>query len=257
ARCRRPSGAATPAAARTTARRTRLGRPLGARRPGPAGALRRGRPALLGLVLLGLVLLGLIAGAPVLLGPTLLRVIGLERSAHLLVERCPIGHQDSSLSAASAVPSAASSIVTPASTSALLSPPTPSGASGAAAASSASSSSSRSGLWATTATESFFLRLTNRTPIVERPVTRKSSLIGLRTTWPWAVIERISSPSSTMKAPTREPRSSLASFIALMPMPPRDWRRYSAIGVRLAYPPSVIVKTYCSFTPGSSPGSVD
>src|SRR5690606_10407180 len=58
ARCRRPSGAATPAAARTTARCTRLGRPLGARRPGPAGALRRGRPALLGLVLLGLVLLG-------------------------------------------------------------------------------------------------------------------------------------------------------------------------------------------------------
>src|SRR5690606_15404568 len=139
------------------------------RRPGRAGALRRGRPALLGLILLGL-----IAGAPVLLGPTLLRVIGLERSAHLLVERCPIGHQDSSLSAASAVPSAASSIVTPASTSALLSPPTPSGASGAAAASSsASSSSSRSGLWATTATESFFLRLTNRTPTVERPVTRK------------------------------------------------------------------------------------
>src|SRR5690606_25960716 len=137
-------------------RRTRLGRPLGTRRPGPAGALRRGRPALLGLVLLGL-----IAGAPVLLGPTLLRVIGLERSAHLLVERCPIGHQDSSLSAAaSAVPSAASSIVTPAPTSALLSPPTPSGASCAAAASSASSSSSRSGLWATTATESFFLRLT-------------------------------------------------------------------------------------------------
>ena len=78
---------------------------------------------------------------------------------------------------------------------------------------------------ATTATASPPLGVTNFTPIVERPVGRKSSLIGLRTTWPPWVIESTSSPSTTMKAPTRPPRSSLASDIALMPRPPRDCRR--------------------------------
>src|SRR6476469_214968 len=110
---------------------------------------------------------------------------------------------------------------------------------------------------ATTATASPDFGVTNFTPIVERPVARNWSLIGLRTTWPFWVIESTSSPSSTMKAPTRPPRSALVSDIALMPRPPRDWRRYSEIRVRLANPPSVIVKTYCSFTSGRSPGAVD
>ena len=77
---------------------------------------------------------------------------------------------------------------------------------------------------ATTATVSPFLGVTNFTPMVERPVARKLASIGLRTTWPPLVIERTSSPSSTMNAPTRPPRSSLASLTSpLMPMPPRDW----------------------------------
>ena len=46
---------------------------------------------------------------------------------------------------------------------------------------------------------------------------------GAATTCPPVVIQRISSPSMTMNAPTRPPRSSLANDIALMPRPPRDW----------------------------------
>ena len=37
-----------------------------------------------------------------------------------------------------------------------------------------------------------------------------------------------------------------------MPRPPRDWTRYSSIGVRFAKPPSVIVKTYCCCVASSS-----
>ena len=107
-------------------------------------------------------------------------------------------------------------------------------------------------LRATTATLSPFLGVTNRTPMVERPVARNCSSIGLRTTWPPEVIDRISSPSTTMNAPTMLPRSSLASDIALMPRPPRDWVRYSEMRVRLAKPPSVMVKTYCSTTSSSA-----
>ncbi len=94
--------------------------------------------------------------------------------------------------------------------------------------------------------------VTNFTPIVERPVGRKFSLIRLRTTWPPWVIERTSSPSSTMNAPTRTPRASLASVIALTPLVPRLVSRYSLIRVRLAKPPSVIVKTYWTFSSESS-----
>src|SRR5829696_160470 len=74
---------------------------------------------------------------------------------------------------------------------------------------------------ATTATASPALGVTNFTPWVDRPTDGlKLSSMGLRTTWPPWVMDRISSPSSTMNAPTNPPRSSLVSLMVVMPRPP-------------------------------------
>ena len=69
-----------------------------------------------------------------------------------------------------------------------------------AASASSSSSTFASTERATTATASPSLGVTNFTPIVERPSTRKFSSIRLRTTWPPWVMDMTSSPSSTMNA---------------------------------------------------------
>ena len=61
------------------------------------------------------------------------------------------------------------------------------------------------------------------------------SFTGVRTIWPCCVSSMISSLSMTVSAPTTRPVFSLV-FIVMMPLPPRDWVRYSSNNVRLPMP---------------------
>ena len=61
------------------------------------------------------------------------------------------------------------------------------------------------------------------------------SFTGVRTIWPCWVRSMISSASVTVSAPTTRPVFSLV-FIVMMPLPPRDWTRYSSKAVRLPMP---------------------
>ena len=73
-------------------------------------------------------------------------------------------------------------------------------------------------------------RLISRTPWVVRPITR-TSLTGERTACPDFVNIIISSSSATLRAP-----ATIRVFIAMIPVPPRFWTRYSSKTVRLPMP---------------------
>src|SRR6185436_18434421 len=79
------------------------------------------------------------------------------------------------------------------------------------------------------------------TPWVERPCSRICAT-EVRISTPPVEISITSSLSSTSTAPTSEPLRSEV-WIAITPWPPRPWRGYSAIGVRLPKPCSVAVST--------------
>ncbi|MNT88172.1 hypothetical protein D3C72_2286890 [compost metagenome] len=69
------------------------------------------------------------------------------------------------------------------------------------------------------------------TPCVARPISRISPT-RVRISTPPVVISMISSSGETSAAATTRPLRSLV-WIAIMPLVPRPWRVYSAIGVRL------------------------
>ena len=77
-------------------------------------------------------------------------------------------------------------------------------------------------------------RFTSFTPCVLRPHSRMPCT-GMRTIWPPAVMSMISSVSFTVSAPTTPPVLSPV-FMVMMPLPPRDWTRYSPKSVRLPMP---------------------
>src|SRR4029077_10657539 len=79
------------------------------------------------------------------------------------------------------------------------------------------------------------------TPWVERPISRICATL-VRISTPPVEISITSSLSSTSTAPMTSPFLSEAS-IAITPGPPRPWRGYSAIAVRLPKPFSVAVRT--------------
>ena len=71
----------------------------------------------------------------------------------------------------------------------------------------------------------------NVTPCVERPISRICDT-AVRISTPPVEISITSSCSSTSTAPITGPLRS-DTWIAIMPWPPRPWRGYSAIAVRL------------------------
>src|SRR5882762_9805664 len=122
----------------------------------------------------------------------------------------------------------------------------PEGAGGSSAAASPSPplplpSSSRSSIRSRPASFSPSLREISVTPCVDRPCSRIcDTLVRIRT--PPVEISITSSWSSTSTAPTTLPLRSEV-WIAITPWPPRPWRGYSPIGVRLPNPCSVAVST--------------
>src|SRR6267378_3146780 len=122
----------------------------------------------------------------------------------------------------------------------------PEGAGGSSAAASPSPplplpSSSRSSIRSRPASFSPSLREISVTPCVDRPCSRIcDTLVRIRT--PPVEISITSSCSSTSTAPTTLPLRSEV-WIAITPWPPRPWRGYSPIGVRLPNPCSVAVST--------------
>src|SRR5437016_11190877 len=102
-------------------------------------------------------------------------------------------------------------------------------------------SSSRSSILSRPASFSPSLREISVTPCVERPCSRIcATLVRIRT--PPVEINITSSWSSTSTAPTTLPLRSEV-WIAITPWPPRPWRGYSPMGVRLPNPCSVAVST--------------
>src|SRR5437773_1684227 len=79
------------------------------------------------------------------------------------------------------------------------------------------------------------------TPCVERPISRSCATL-VRINTPPVEISITSSLSSTSTAPTTAPLRSEV-WIEMTPWPPRPWRGYSPIGVRLPKPCSVAVST--------------
>ena len=94
---------------------------------------------------------------------------------------------------------------------------------------------------------SFLSGLANVTPWVVRPVRLTSSTLE-RMTLPDFMMAMIWSSSSTITAPTREPRPS-ASCTALTPKPLRPCSRYSLMAVRLAKPSLVTTNRSLSESP--------